>query len=291
MAGRRRRRRRRRRRGARRREAVRGAEAGATSRPARSAPAARGIQYEFHPVTPARWNDLEKLFGPRGACAGCWCSARAARRPSTTPARATATGARSSALVGSGAPVGAARVRGGRAGGLVRGRAARRLRAARGARASWRRWTTRRCGRCPASSWRASTAAAASRCALLRAAARVRALAAARPRSRATRSTRGGKQQRRRVRVVRARARVRGARASARSRAARPTRPIMRRVRACAARRGAVRRHRRASRACLAELPPRASTTGRCSPPPRATTAARSRCSSAPRATITTAAA
>jgi GNAT superfamily N-acetyltransferase len=25
------------------------------------------------PVTPARWRDLEKLFGPRGACAGCWC--------------------------------------------------------------------------------------------------------------------------------------------------------------------------------------------------------------------------
>jgi GNAT superfamily N-acetyltransferase len=25
------------------------------------------------PVTPARWADLEKLFGPRGACGGCWC--------------------------------------------------------------------------------------------------------------------------------------------------------------------------------------------------------------------------
>ncbi|HUD72041.1 MAG TPA: GNAT family N-acetyltransferase [Dongiaceae bacterium] len=25
------------------------------------------------PLTPARWNDLERLFGPRGACAGCWC--------------------------------------------------------------------------------------------------------------------------------------------------------------------------------------------------------------------------
>jgi len=31
------------------------------------------IFYEFHAVTPARWPDLEKLFGPRGACAGCWC--------------------------------------------------------------------------------------------------------------------------------------------------------------------------------------------------------------------------
>jgi molybdopterin converting factor small subunit/GNAT superfamily N-acetyltransferase len=25
------------------------------------------------PATPARWADLEKLFGLRGACAGCWC--------------------------------------------------------------------------------------------------------------------------------------------------------------------------------------------------------------------------
>jgi GNAT superfamily N-acetyltransferase len=27
----------------------------------------------FQPLTPATWLDLEKLFGPRGACAGCWC--------------------------------------------------------------------------------------------------------------------------------------------------------------------------------------------------------------------------
>jgi GNAT superfamily N-acetyltransferase len=28
----------------------------------------------FHPLTLARWNDLERLFGPeRGAVAGCWC--------------------------------------------------------------------------------------------------------------------------------------------------------------------------------------------------------------------------
>jgi hypothetical protein len=25
------------------------------------------------PVTPARWPDLEQLFGERGACGGCWC--------------------------------------------------------------------------------------------------------------------------------------------------------------------------------------------------------------------------
>jgi GNAT superfamily N-acetyltransferase len=27
----------------------------------------------FHPVTPNAWKDFEKLFGPKGACAGCWC--------------------------------------------------------------------------------------------------------------------------------------------------------------------------------------------------------------------------
>ena len=27
----------------------------------------------FRPVTQAEWKDLEALFGPRGACAGCWC--------------------------------------------------------------------------------------------------------------------------------------------------------------------------------------------------------------------------
>lgn len=27
----------------------------------------------FHPLTPARWADLERLFGERGACGGCWC--------------------------------------------------------------------------------------------------------------------------------------------------------------------------------------------------------------------------
>ncbi len=28
-------------------------------------------EYAVHPVTPDRWPDLERLFGPRGACGGC----------------------------------------------------------------------------------------------------------------------------------------------------------------------------------------------------------------------------
>jgi GNAT superfamily N-acetyltransferase len=27
----------------------------------------------FHPLTPERWPDLERLFGPNGAYSGCWC--------------------------------------------------------------------------------------------------------------------------------------------------------------------------------------------------------------------------
>lgn len=30
-------------------------------------------QLTFAPVTSARWADLKRLFGERGACAGCWC--------------------------------------------------------------------------------------------------------------------------------------------------------------------------------------------------------------------------
>jgi GNAT superfamily N-acetyltransferase len=39
--------------------------------PAKVAPRLPAIA--FHPVTPERWDDFARLFGPRGACAGCWC--------------------------------------------------------------------------------------------------------------------------------------------------------------------------------------------------------------------------
>jgi GNAT superfamily N-acetyltransferase len=29
--------------------------------------------FTIRPATPETWPDLERLFGPRGACAGCWC--------------------------------------------------------------------------------------------------------------------------------------------------------------------------------------------------------------------------
>src|SRR5678815_1521609 len=31
------------------------------------------MREEIVPVTAARWRDLERLFGPRGAYSNCWC--------------------------------------------------------------------------------------------------------------------------------------------------------------------------------------------------------------------------
>lgn len=31
------------------------------------------VQLRFEPAVATRWNDLEELFGERGACGGCWC--------------------------------------------------------------------------------------------------------------------------------------------------------------------------------------------------------------------------
>jgi GNAT superfamily N-acetyltransferase len=46
--------------------------AGAAS--AATAPGGRaGAKATFRPLSPARWPDVERLFGARGACAGCWC--------------------------------------------------------------------------------------------------------------------------------------------------------------------------------------------------------------------------
>ncbi len=38
-----------------------------------TAPRIKMPDLEFRPATPERWADLEALFGPRGACGGCWC--------------------------------------------------------------------------------------------------------------------------------------------------------------------------------------------------------------------------
>lgn len=30
-------------------------------------------EIHYQPLTPENWQDFENLFGPKGACAGCWC--------------------------------------------------------------------------------------------------------------------------------------------------------------------------------------------------------------------------
>jgi GNAT superfamily N-acetyltransferase len=39
------------------------------------------LTLSFHPLTPERWDDFEELFGPRGACGGCWCMYWRLQRP------------------------------------------------------------------------------------------------------------------------------------------------------------------------------------------------------------------
>jgi len=31
------------------------------------------MKFSFQPLTPKNWKDFELLFGPNGACGGCWC--------------------------------------------------------------------------------------------------------------------------------------------------------------------------------------------------------------------------
>lgn len=47
-------------------------EARPTAAP-RKTQARTGFAFRFAPAGAARWKDVESLFGPNGACAGCWC--------------------------------------------------------------------------------------------------------------------------------------------------------------------------------------------------------------------------
>jgi GNAT superfamily N-acetyltransferase len=60
----------------------------------------------IRPLTPARWKDLEALFGARGACGGCWCMYW--RRPRSTFEREKGEGNRRAfkKLVAAGEPPG-----------------------------------------------------------------------------------------------------------------------------------------------------------------------------------------
>lgn len=40
---------------------------------AKSASQSKPLKVSYAALTADRWRDFEKLFGPRGACGGCWC--------------------------------------------------------------------------------------------------------------------------------------------------------------------------------------------------------------------------
>lgn len=56
----------------------------------------------FWPATPSRWHDVEKLFGERGACGGCWCMAWRVTRAEFQAGKGAPNRGRLEALVTSG---------------------------------------------------------------------------------------------------------------------------------------------------------------------------------------------
>lgn len=74
---------------------------------------------EVHPVTPDRWQDLEKLFGPNGAYGGCWCMFFRMRRTDWRKAKAEQNKAGMKALIEGGEPPGLLAYVGGQPAGWV----------------------------------------------------------------------------------------------------------------------------------------------------------------------------
>lgn len=64
------------------------------------------IKLTVKPLMPARWADFEKLFGPRGACGGCWCMWWRLRRSDFDRGRGAGNKRRMKRLVQSGPPPG-----------------------------------------------------------------------------------------------------------------------------------------------------------------------------------------
>lgn len=58
------------------------------------------------PLTPSRWDDFESLFGPRGACGGCWCMTPRLPRAEYIKGKSGGNKRRMKALVKKGPPPG-----------------------------------------------------------------------------------------------------------------------------------------------------------------------------------------
>lgn len=65
-----------------------------------------GATIRIAPATADRWDDLEQLFGPRGACAGCWCMWWRLRRAEWGKGKGDGNRRALRALVQSGEPTG-----------------------------------------------------------------------------------------------------------------------------------------------------------------------------------------
>jgi GNAT superfamily N-acetyltransferase len=77
----------------------------------RAAKPSRG-PFVVRPLTPSRWGDLEALFGPRGACAGCWCMWWRLPAPEWTRGKGEGNRRALQALVRKNAPIGVLAYRG-----------------------------------------------------------------------------------------------------------------------------------------------------------------------------------
>lgn len=58
--------------------------------------------FSFYPVTTENWKDFEKLFGEKGACAGCWCMYWRMRRKEYDQLRGSGTKRKMKNIVSSG---------------------------------------------------------------------------------------------------------------------------------------------------------------------------------------------
>jgi GNAT superfamily N-acetyltransferase len=61
---------------------------------------------EVHPLTPERWDDFERLFGPSGAYGGCWCMYFRMRSRDNARAKGIERKAAMRKVVGAGPPPG-----------------------------------------------------------------------------------------------------------------------------------------------------------------------------------------